>query len=152
MSIDQDKFAGFIAEFEAAFSNGTFEDVLCLWSREAQEPWHQPEELEAPLIGWQALTAYVNSLNSILKSFEAKISNEHIKQGPGDSVLFRFVLDWKAIMLNADRPIAARVSASGLLHEIDGKYRLLHYIESGPAALPFVRAAYETAASRKPWA
>ena len=147
-----EQFTRFIERYEIAFAGGDFTKVLQLWSPDCDEPWHQPEEFDEPLIGWPALEQYAQSLGGVLDSFEVKTTGHRMKPGPADSLLFILTLHWRGALKGAAAPIAATVQVSGLLHEHDGELKLLHYMESGPAALPFVRKAYARQAREGVWA
>ena len=144
-------FTDFIARYENAFNCRDYTKLLDLWSPEVEEPWYQPEEVSEPLIGWQALTEYVESLPVTFDSFEVKSTNHRTKPGPADSVVFMFALHWRGRLKGATSPIAATVRVSGLLQEHLGELKLLHYVESGPSALPFVRKAYVMLAEQGVW-
>ncbi|MDJ0922571.1 MAG: nuclear transport factor 2 family protein [Henriciella sp.] len=144
----QRSFSSFLQAFEAAWNNGDFTAVQALWSPEVEEPWHFPEELEHPVIGWAALEAYLEAANQAIHAFAVKTSDGAIKSAGAEGLyVFRFNMLWRAAMKPAATPIGAHVKVSGLLKMTQGEMKLIHYMESGPAALPFVRAAYEKAAS-----
>ena len=146
-----ERFTDFIARYENGFNGGDFTKLLELWSPDCEEPWYQPEEFDEPLIGWPALEKYVASLSGTFESFELKTVGHRTKSGPADSLLFMFTLYWRGLLKGAQAPIASTVQASGLLHEHFGELKLLHYAESGPSALPFVRKAYVRQAGEGVW-
>ncbi len=142
-------FANFIAAFEAAWNGGDFFQVRDLWSPDVAEPWHFPEELDHPVIGWDALEAYLAEAQHIIERFRVQVSDPAIKPVPGggDLRIFRFRMSWKALLRGDSEAVGADVRVSGLLAPFEGELRLVHYMEAGPAALPFMRAAYRQRAA-----
>lgn len=144
------QFEDFIALFEAAWSGGDFSKVRALWSPEVEEPWHFPEELTQPIVGWDELDAYLLSLPAIIEKFEIKVRQPHFKPLVADIGVFRFTMDWCATLTSSPTPVGASVSVSGLLGPYKDELRMLHYMESGPAAFPFIQSAYERFAANFP--
>ena len=146
----EEKFDRFLKAYSAAWRSPRFAEVMALWDPDESEPWHFPEELEQPLIGREAIAAYLEAAAEAIGSFSVELGEAAIKALAPGLYTFRFAMRWRASMRgNAllARPIGARVRVSGVLRETDAGLRLVHYMEAGPAALPYLIAQYEASAA-----
>lgn len=142
----QQNFEIFLQRYHAAWTSGNFDAVLSLWDPDVEEPWHFPEELEQPLVGWRAIKEYLQDTQTLVAEFSVELSNDAIKPLSDELYLFRFGMHWRASMKSGSaksEPIGARVRVSGVLRETKDGLRLVHYMEAGPAALPFIKKMYE---------
>ena len=139
-------FEEFLRRYERAWSCGDFRRVRELWIPGCEEPWHFPEELAQPIVGWEALDRYLQQAQKIIDEFRVEVSDAHWKYLAPELALFRLHMAWSGTLAGEQAPLGARVRVSGVLRLEQGEFRLMHYMEAGPAALPFIRAVYEEAA------
>ncbi len=142
----QVKFDRFLEKFKAAWHADRFSDVLNLWDPDEAEPWHFPEELNQPLVGREAITEYLKMAGQAITAFSVVIDNSHIKHLAEGCYAFRFEMCWQATMSSQTlhpKPIGTRVRVSGVLRDTEDGLKLAHYMEAGPAALPYMLAQYE---------
>ncbi len=148
--MNQSAFEKFLHDYTAAWNGGDFSAVLTLWDSEVEEPWHFPEELEQPLVGWGAIKQYLDEAQAAISQFSVKLSDAEIKPLTESYFVFRFAMQWKATLGEAtvnNRPVGAKVRVSGVLRKTSDSLRLIHYMEAGPAAFPFIKKMYEQMAA-----
>ncbi|MFK7828606.1 MAG: nuclear transport factor 2 family protein [Congregibacter sp.] len=142
----QDHFQLFLAGYAAAWASPRFAGVLELWDPCEPEPWHFPEELDQPLVGREAIATYLDAAADAIESFSVQVDNSAIKSLEGSFYTFRFMMRWCASMRGSallPKPIGAQVRVSGVLRDTGDGLKLVHYMEAGPAALPYLVAQYE---------
>lgn len=142
----QKEFDRFLNAFQSAWHADRFNDVLDLWDPNEAEPWHFPEELSQALVGREAIADYLAMAAKVITAFEVVIDDPHIKPLADRCYTFRFDMRWQATMGGESlysKPIGAKVRVSGVLRETNDGLKLAHYMEAGPAALPYMLAQYE---------
>ncbi len=147
----EDDFQQFVERYVDAWSSGEFSRVKALWDPDCEEPWHFPEELDTPIVGWEQLDAYLAAAGEIIRDFKISVSDGHVKHLADGLALFRFQMEWTAIMNSNSvfrAPIGAPVRVSGVLRGTADGMKLMHYMEAGPAALPYIIKTYEAFAKR----
>lgn len=148
----QQEFEEFLQRYASAWRSPRFTAVLDLWDPEEAEPWHFPEELDQPLVGRNAIAAYLDAAADAIEGFSVEVSEPAIKPLATDLFTFRFSMRWRAKMQgNAllTKPIGTEVRVSGVLRNTTKGLKLVHYMEAGPAALPYLIAQYEQFAAGK---
>lgn len=147
----QQHFEKFLARYTDAWNGGDFDAVLSLWEQNIEEPWHFPEELDQPLVGWEAIKQYLQEAQAAIANFSVELSDAAIKPLSDQHYIFRFGMRWRATMKSdaggASKPLGAHVRVSGVLKETEDGLRLVHYMEAGPAAFPFIKKMYEDMAA-----
>lgn len=142
-----EEYQRFLNNYSAAWASPGFADVLALWDPSEAEPWHFPEELDQALIGREAIAAYLDAAANAIVDFSVELGDTAIKPLQGDFYTFRFMMRWRASMrANAllSKPIGAQVRVSGVLRDTGKGLKLVHYMEAGPAALPYLIGQYES--------
>lgn len=148
----QVKFDRFLEKYKAAWHAERFNDVLNLWDPDESEPWHFPEELNQALVGHEAIAEYLQMAGQVITAFSVVIDNPHIKLLAERCYTFRFEMRWQATMSSQvlhSKPIGAKVRVSGVLRDTEDGLKLAHYMEAGPAALPYMLAQYEQFAAEQ---
>jgi hypothetical protein len=145
-AIDDPAFRRLLEQYRIAWTNRDYSALRLLWHPCEDEPWWFPEELAAPLVGWEAIEAYWRDCERLIERFGLRTSNALIKPIAADLAIFRFEMKWTAVTRGAAAPIGGDVKVSGVVRRDQEEWRFVHYMEAALGPLPFVRIAYARAA------
>jgi len=130
---------------EAAWNQLDFDRIASLWEAEAPDLLYIAEEQDEPMFEWAAIQAYWAATQKLISEIRLTIGEPRFARLSDDLVRTYFRMAWRAEIRPAAgmKPIGMELKVVTLFRQRDSAWRLIQWVESPLAPLPFLRRIYE---------
>ena len=101
-----------------------------LWDPEEAEPFLLPQEIEQPLVGWEALRGYLRRAGARLDAASMRVWNVNVKLVAPDLAVALYEMHWNGLIRGVVRPRGVDSRATVLFRRRGETWRICHYVEA----------------------
>ena len=121
------------------------ERVRALWDTDEPTPYAMPQEIEAPLIGWEALDGYFARARARLEAASMRVWDVHSKLLAPDLAVALYQMHWNGLIKGFDKPMGVDTRVTAIFRRRSAGWRICHYVEAPPAPMLHLQQRYAAA-------
>lgn len=142
---DQQALSDLLDRYVARWISGGKSTLGEFWDEDEAEPYYVAEEIDAFLVGWDALQEYWTKGGGALPGLEIRTWDHRFKLVAPDVASGIFWLHWRCDMPGGG-PLGGKVKATCLFRKKPDGWKFIQWSEAMLGPFPFLRRVYERAA------
>ncbi|NKB44580.1 MAG: hypothetical protein GKS03_09920 [Alphaproteobacteria bacterium] len=145
MSDDTRSIEAAVAGWAAAWSDPNLKNILNFWDRSDDQATYRPAERTDPLIGFEAVSEYVNTVCTLFDQVRHRIEDPVYRRLSEDTGMAFYTLAW--MFADNRGPIGGTCRVTAVWRQHENRWRLFHYAEAPLAPLLELQTFYQEVAS-----
>lgn len=105
-------------------------DIEALWDADEELPYCLPQELEAPLIGWDGLRMYWHKAAARLNAAQMRTWNFNVKLAAPGLAVALYEMHWNGAIRGFHRPVGIYARVTALFRAKANGWHICHYVEA----------------------
>ena len=117
--------------------------LRALWDESEAEPWYVAEEIDTPMVGWEAMQAYWDNNTKFQECIRVRYSNIRVKPIGPDLALAMFDLRFDLQPVGPRKPMGGDNRVTAVFRRRPDGWRYVHYMEAPLSPITYIRKLYE---------
>ncbi len=117
-------------------------DISTLWDSEEETPYCLPQEMQQPVIGWDALNTYYMNAKDRLVRCSMRTWDLNVKSVADDLAVALYQMHWNGEIKGFDHLFGIDSRVTALFRQNHGQWRICHYVEAPAAPMLHLQKYY----------
>jgi hypothetical protein len=139
----EDEITALLRLCETLWDKQDYAGLRALWDEGEAEPWYVAEEIDTPMVGWEAMQTYWNNNIKFQECIRVRYSNIRIKPLGPDLALALFDLRFDLQAVGPRKPMGGDNRVTAIFRRRPDGWRYCHYMEAPLSPITYIRKLYE---------